>query len=127
MNRPNPSHLMAGLLGATVLGLAAFTASAQAVGTASLDPDAQVQVVTDTVDARSDAVAPTAAQVDLAAQRDADRNCLRYTGTRIVARSRPARDCVAQHGNVYTRDDLDRTGEVDMARALRKLDTSAGW
>lgn len=127
MNRPNPSQLLAGLLGASVLGLAALTASAQTVGTASLDPAAQVQIETDTVDSISRDAAPTAAQLDLIAQRDADRNCMRYTGTRIVARNRPSRDCVPQHGHVYTRDDLDSTGEVDMARALRKLDTSAGW
>ena len=127
MNRPIPRHLLARLLGASVLGLAVFAASAQVASAVTIDPAAQAQVETGAVDATGEAAAPTAAQMDLAAQRDADRNCMRYTGTRIVTRDKPSKDCVPQHGRVYTRDDLDRTGEVDIAQALRKLDTSIGW
>ncbi|MGH8085645.1 MAG: hypothetical protein ACREPV_10265 [Lysobacter sp.] len=73
------------------------------------------------------------------ADRDAHRDCMRFTGSRIAA-SRADRkeradvdvdknvtqldrdDCVAANGRVYSRDDLRRTGEVDIADALRKLD-----
>lgn len=74
-------------------------------------------------------------------ERDARRDCMRYTGSRISARraNREAhaqadveaeekvgqldRDgCVAANGRVYSREDLRRTGEVDIADALRKLD-----
>lgn len=57
----------------------------------------------------------------------ADRLCLRQTGSRIVAtrnlQSRQdARDCIAGNGRVYTRADLDSTGAIDLADALRRLD-----
>ncbi len=51
-----------------------------------------------------------------------DRNCIQYTGTRITSRDMEERDCVAVNGRVYTREDLRRTGEIDIADALRKLD-----
>jgi hypothetical protein len=62
--------------------------------------------------------------------------CLRSTGSRIAPRARPAdRDaiagskdkrpaCVAANGRVYTREDLDTTGAIDIADALRRLDPS---
>ena len=52
------------------------------------------------------------------------RYCLRHTGTRIDLRRHDGseQDCVAAGGRVYTRADLERTGEVDIADALRKLD-----
>ena len=52
------------------------------------------------------------------------RYCLRQTGTRIDLRRHdgPERACIAANGRVYTREDLERTGEVDIAEALRKLD-----
>lgn len=60
-----------------------------------------------------------------------DAYCLRHTGTRITHRADKrvdpgkARTCSSgMIGRVYTRDDLDRTGEVDIADALRKLDPS---
>lgn len=60
------------------------------------------------------------------AERDrefADRNCLRETGTRIRARNAERR-CTAFAGRVWTREDLGRTGHVDIASALRTLDVS---
>ena len=73
------------------------------------------------------------------AERDARRDCMRYTGSRIIASraDRKARadvdadekidkldrdGCVSANGRVYSREDLRRTGEVDIADALRKLD-----
>lgn len=76
-----------------------------------------------------------------AAARDLhDRHCLRHTGSRVhmrtvaraadadadasVANGRAAsrRDCLAVNGRVYSRDDIDRTGRVDIGDALRALD-----
>lgn len=58
-----------------------------------------------------------------------DRLCLRQTGSRIVEarnlRSREGnKECVARNGRVYTRADIDMTGAVDLADALRMLDPS---
>lgn len=52
----------------------------------------------------------------------ADRNCLRETGSRVIRADRTGRKCAMAAGRAYTREDLDRTGEVDLADALRKLD-----
>ena len=123
MNRPTPHHLSC-LIGAGVLSLAAFTASAQTISTVALNTAAQAQVDGDATEAATAEMPTTAAEVQLAAQRDADRNCLRQTGTRIIPRDKSGKPCISQHGSVYTREDLDRTGEIDMGRALRRLDTS---
>lgn len=55
---------------------------------------------------------------------DIDAHCLRETGSRIRLRDRaPAARCHGfAAGRAYTREDLDRTGEVDIADALRRLD-----
>lgn len=126
MNRHASRSLLAYLAGAAAFSLA-FAATAQVVGAMELNTTVQVAV-----DAEADTYAGPSTALDERArqqsvQRDADRNCLRQTGTRIIARHKDVRHCVPQHGRVYTRDDLDRTGEVDIARALRKLDTSIGW
>jgi hypothetical protein len=80
-----------------------------------------------------DTAAPSAQPVAAAkpaAQDEAhvERLCLRETGTLIRPRAgrTPRRgDCPSmQAGRVYTREDLRATGEIDMADALRKLDTS---
>lgn len=84
-------------------------------------------------------------QSNTRADTDARRDCLRYTGSRIT-RSRNERadrakskdedkdsavdrvdeldrdGCVSASGRVYSRSDLERTGEIDIADALRKLD-----
>lgn len=51
-------------------------------------------------------------------------SCLRHTGSRIVARhdAKGLKRCNAQPGRAYTREDLDRTGHVNIADALRALD-----
>lgn len=61
-----------------------------------------------------------------------DRNCLRQTGSLITAsenmrarRQGKAGDkCTAATGRAYDRDDIERTGAIDLRDALRKLDTS---
>lgn len=61
--------------------------------------------------------------------KQSERFCIQNTGSRIVAqrnaRSKSEREeCVAQGGRVYTREDIERTGSVDMRDALRRLDPS---
>ena len=56
-----------------------------------------------------------------------DRNCLRHTGTRITHRTATDKDRMCSNGRIgraYTREDLERTGRVDIADALRALDPS---
>lgn len=48
------------------------------------------------------------------------RTCLAATGSRI---RRSGDDC-RQPGRSYSRDDIDRTGSVDLADALQRLDPS---
>lgn len=74
--------------------------------------------------ARVGADAHRAAEQDAqaaATSRADQRYCLRQTGSRIQSRAK--QDCAA-YGRRYDRDDLQRTGEVDVASALRKLDPS---
>lgn len=109
------------LMLASVLATAAFAVSAQGVN-ASVAVDAGAASASD-----ADAL------LDVDAAPRIDRNCLTRTGSRIVARdnaTRSARErndklakrCVAASGRVYSREDLERTGEIDIAEALRKLD-----
>lgn len=60
-----------------------------------------------------------------------DRYCVKHTGTRLMVeddradKTRTFRDaCVDAGGRVYTREQIESTGEVDLADALRKLDPS---
>jgi len=114
------------LLLASLIAGAAFSTSAQ---TASISTgDAAVQ-------GQQDENGSLAAGFDSNAEPRIDRHCLRQTGSRIVARANTTRaraasnrggaqgrQCVAANGRVYSREDLERTGEVDIADALRKLD-----
>ena len=89
---------------------------------------------TATVEATAQAPAPDMVVTGQADQDDRDlrsRTCIRSTGSRIVAarneraaKEGKAQRCVASAGKVYTRRDLDSTGHVDIADALRTLDTS---
>jgi len=47
--------------------------------------------------------------------------CLQYTGSRIRP---PAGQCASTRGRVYTREDIERTGDVNLNGALRRLDPS---
>ena len=61
-----------------------------------------------------------------------DRNCLQQTGSRITANAnyRAKREgkagdkCANATGRSYTREDIERTGAIDVRDALRRLDTS---
>ncbi len=62
-------------------------------------------------------------------QRDADRFCLRSTGTHVLSVTRKpnsdrAVECAAAPGRVYTREDIQRSGAATTADALRTLDPS---
>src|SRR5262245_47032935 len=106
------------LLLATMLSLAAFTASAQS---ATVDARANVSAsAIDSVDAQ--AKVQTQAQAGAkptATERRNDPNCVTQTGTHLKSRQRNG--CVA-NGRSYSRDDLDRTGQTDVGEALRRLD-----
>lgn len=52
-----------------------------------------------------------------------DRNCLKETGSRLAPRpDSKGRKCVNAAGHAYTKDDLDKTGAIDLGDALRRLD-----
>lgn len=63
-----------------------------------------------------------------------DRTCLRETGSRIRTSTATdtrgsetdadRRGCLGANGRSYSRDDIRRTGEVDLGDALRRLDPS---
>ena len=105
MNHP----MMKRLLAAGVLGAAAFAVLAEPPVQSEADARAQAQL-----------------EAEAEVREDADRNCMRYTGTRIQTRAmrEKGKDCVFANGRVYSRGDLERTGELDIADALRRLDTS---
>ena len=77
-------------------------------------------------------VAPTTGQTEAAEDLDVDRRCLEATGSRVTADPQPATPkdqseqaghlCAIGNGTVYTRDDLDRTGETTVEEALESLD-----
>lgn len=73
----------------------------------------------------TDAAAATGNRVAEERERDdaLDRHCLRETGTRISARH-SRRECSRFAGRVWSRRDLESTGRVDIADALRALDPS---
>lgn len=63
----------------------------------------------------------------------ADRNCLRYTGSRITASRNATRirknddkapECANAPGRSYDQDDIRRTGQTNVGDALRMLDPS---
>ena len=74
---------------------------------------------------------PAVATNDEATTPESPRTCLQATGSRVTmaqnARAeregKPARRCATANGRVTTADDLDRTGAVNIADALRRLDT----
>lgn len=60
-----------------------------------------------------------------------DRNCLRQTGSHITAsenakarRAGKPEKCANAFGRAYDREDIERTGAVDVKQALRMLDPS---
>lgn len=111
----------------SLLAACAFAASAQSTAPAPTTSGSTAQAEVST-QLRTDGTTGANSQADTRAKAEVDRNCLRQTGTRI--RDRAATDgkgrkgCVAANGRVYTREDIDRTGQTDIAEALRQLDPS---
>lgn len=99
------------IFAAVVLASAAFAASPQTPASqVSAGASVQDQAVTD---ADANRIAETKPWVD--------RHCARDTGSRIAPRDKDGKRCNT-FGRVYTQDDIQRTGAVDLGEALRKLD-----
>lgn len=60
-----------------------------------------------------------AADQGKAASKQEHINCLKQTGSRI---KRKDGECIEAPSKVITRDDIDRTGSINTADAIRKLD-----
>ncbi|HEY0974305.1 MAG TPA: hypothetical protein VGE57_07410 [Solimonas sp.] len=60
----------------------------------------------------------SAAEVESPTAKPQSRHCLTETGSRI-ARS-PEQPCIAAPGQVLTREELDRSGAIDTADAIRR-------
>lgn len=100
-----------------LLPVAAFAQSAQAPSAADLDSKP------------TESVAPAAATTTEAAEPAAkkalaERRCLQGAGSQVAARRNAKRGspCLPLNGRSYSREDIERTGEIDIADALRKLD-----
>lgn len=109
-------RLMISLLGVVLTGMPALAAVAQAAD--QPQDNMAAQETTQEAATQTDQDKANKASVH-------DANCLRHTGSRIAPRAdKQGRKCLPVAGRSYTRDDIDRTGEIDLADALRKLDTS---
>jgi hypothetical protein len=110
------------LVAAAVSALGFGHASAQA-----LSADAQVQADTSALTA-ADAQVTTNAQASVDARMDANRSsvgCVKETGTNIRPRDpKTGKALCIGPGRSYTREQIDRTGQTDLADALRRLDPS---
>lgn len=116
---------MTRLLPALLFVLACGTAAAQTVTVTREDGQTETTVRTDVATPADQANDTPADKPDAAAS-----TCLQSTGSRIVAnrnlraqRAGKPLECANAPGRVYTRDELDRTGRIDLYDALRALDT----
>ena len=96
-----------------------FAAHAQsaAVETVGQDKAASAAVVQEETDAKAEGAAAEATPMVN------ERTCLRHTGSRLIGKER-GRPCANAAGRAYTREDIERTGHVDLLSALRTLDPS---
>jgi len=107
------SSLFAATIAAGALYASALAAAAQTPAPAA--PVVAQHAAPEAAVGRDESRAPSAA----AKTRADDRYCLRQTGSRIHSQAKQG--CTA-YGRRYDREDMQRTGEVDVASALRKLD-----
>ena len=85
--------------------------------------EAQAGLADTAVPAATPESAAEAGAAEAAARDLNDRRCLTQTGSRISPRAdSKGRKCTGATGRAYSREDLDRTGAVDLAEALRRLD-----
>ncbi len=110
-------------LTAALLGLA-FAASAQTAAPAATNPAAPQTASAASTDTSTEAQAEMPTHRNKADAKDeiADRNCLKYTGSRVIRADGKGRKCANATGRAYNRDDIDRTGAVDLRDAIRRLD-----
>ena len=92
---------------------------------------AVAQTVTVTKETGEVETVQTTEATEATAPREPARTCLRSTGSRVTAAQnvRAAKDgkpqrCAPVSGRVYTSEDIERTGQVDIHEALRMLDPS---
>lgn len=110
--------LLCSLVGAGLLSVALGASAHEPALHASLDASAQAQ-------SNASATAHASADAESLARLDAHRNCLRHTGTRVSTRARRnSEECISANGRVYSREDINSTGAVELSDALRKLDPS---
>ena len=107
-----------------LLGLSAVAAQAQ---TPTPAEPAQPAVQTSAA-GEAQIATPAVAAGEAAAPADAskpmlDPGCVRESGTRLKKRDK--KGCTGAPGTSYSRADIDRTGAVDTADAIRKLSPSA--
>ncbi|HEY5972687.1 MAG TPA: hypothetical protein VIT22_12140 [Pseudoxanthomonas sp.] len=99
-----------------VFGLA-FSAAAQTPTVGPADPATPQTTSAAATRADANATDNQAAKDELA-----DRTCMKETGSRVIRADRNGRKCAIATGRAYTKEDLDRTGAIDLADALRRLD-----
>jgi hypothetical protein len=105
-------------LTAALLGLA-FAVSAQTAAPAATD-SATPQTAAVPTDTTGEA--PADQNKADAKDESADRNCLKHTGSRLIRADSKGRKCAMAAGRAYNRDDIDRTGAIDLRDAIRRLD-----
>ncbi|TXH69125.1 MAG: hypothetical protein E6Q88_09410 [Lysobacteraceae bacterium] len=92
---------------------------------------ASAQTVTVTAETGETQTTTATSEADVKPQTPS-RFCLQSTGSRVAAAAnrraelngKKERRCAVAAGRVYTRDDIDHSGHVDLAEALRSLDPS---
>ncbi len=110
------------LVAALALSLFAAAASAQTV---TIRDETGAETTAATEAAQSDPVTAEPAKPQTA------RTCLTMTGSRVTANrnlravreGRAERECANGTGRAYSNDDIERTGQINIADALRTLDT----
>jgi hypothetical protein len=92
---------------------------------------AQTVTIRDETGAETTAVAQTSQNDAEPAKPQIARTCLTMTGSRVTANrnlravreGRAERECANGTGRAYSDDDIERTGQISIADALRTLDT----
>lgn len=122
MDSRNRNRNLATALAAVVFGMS-FGAFAQ---TGTTDAQAQVQVASTQADAAVAADAQVAANTDAVnGKRTSNVGCVKETGTNIRPRDpKTGKALCIGPGRSYSREQIDRTGQTDLADALRRLDPS---
>ncbi|MFE0499952.1 hypothetical protein ACFW0P_04125 [Lysobacter soli] len=122
MDSRNRNRSLATAFAVVVFGMS-FGAFAQ---TARTDAQAQVQVASPQADAVVAADAQVAGNTDAAnAKRTSNVGCVKDTGTNIRPRDpKTGKALCIGPGRSYSREQIDRTGQTDLADALRRLDPS---